>query len=47
MHSRSKVLSSNYFKKIVGLKEDISSIKFDFFNEGIRTGNKLTYKELK
>ena len=47
MHTRSKILSRNYFKKIVGLKEDISSFKFDFFNEGIRAGNKLTYNELK
>ena len=31
----------------MGLKEDISSFKFDFFNEGIRAGNKLTYNELK
>ena len=47
MHERSKIMSHQFFKKVIGLSQDIDNVKFDFFNEGIRAGKKLTYDELK
>lgn len=47
MYTRSKLLSRQYFSEVVGLNKDIEYLKFDFFNEGIRAGKKLSYSELK